>query len=74
MQLAKTLKIALPVSLGRELTQMAKEEHQSLVQLLGELSRQYRSQRNLSRLSNAAQKLVKAKGFTEENFGGPFEE
>ena len=74
MQLAKTLKIALPLSLGRELTQIAKEEHQSLVQLLGELSRHYKAQRNLSRLSSAAQKLVKAKGFTEEDFGGPFAE
>lgn len=74
METAKTIKIALPISLGKELSKVAKQEHQTVTEILRESFRQYRARKNLYRLSEEAQKLVKDKGLTTEDFGGPFAE
>ena len=74
METAKTIKIALPVSIGKELSEIARQEHQTVAEVLRESFRQYRARKSLYRLSEKTQKLVKQKGLTPEDFGGPFEE
>ncbi|MEI8348033.1 MAG: ribbon-helix-helix domain-containing protein [Pseudomonadota bacterium] len=74
MPSAKTITISLPLAMAKEMSELAKEEHRTLSELLREAFRQYRSQRQLKNLATKGKKQVKKLGLTEEDFGGPFEE
>ena len=74
MRSVKTVFVGLPFAVGKEMEELAKEERRSVSDLLKEAFRQYRSQQSLKSLAKETQKLVKAKGLTPKDFGGPFED
>jgi len=73
MKSIKTITISLPFAMGREVEKLAKEEHRTVSELLRETFRRYQAQRNLKTLAKEGKRLVRKKGLTEEDFGGPFE-
>ncbi len=74
MRAIKTITISLPTEMGREVEQVAKEEHRTVSELLREAFRRYQAHRNLTALAKAGKKAVKRKKVTAKDFGGPFEE
>lgn len=74
MSATKTIQIALPQAMGKEIAKIAREEHQTVTEIIRESFRQYRARKNLYKLAKEAAKAVKAKKLTVEDFGGPFEE
>ncbi len=73
MPSAKTITISLPATIGKEIEQVAREEHRTISELLRETFRQYQAQKRLQKLAIKGKKLSKSKRLTEEDFGGPFE-
>jgi hypothetical protein len=72
MPSSKTITYSLPADLGRELAQRAKAEHLTVNELVREAVRQYSALRAYKVASAEARKLVREKGLTEKDFGGPF--
>lgn len=72
MRVTQTITFSLPKEMGQEVEKVAKEEHRTVSELLREAFRQYRALRTYARVSAKARKLVKKKGLTEKDFGGPF--
>ncbi|HCU25368.1 MAG TPA: hypothetical protein DF383_10135, partial [Deltaproteobacteria bacterium] len=71
MSVSKTITISLPVSMGKQVEKVAKEEHRTVSELLREAFRQYQSQRNLQKLARKGHIAAKAKKLTPVDFGGP---
>jgi len=68
----KTITFALSADLGREIEKRAKEERRTVDELLRDAVRQYSALNTYRRIAAEARKLVKKKGLTEKDFGGPF--
>ena len=66
--------IGLPFQVGKEIEELAKEQRRPVGEILKEAFRQYRAQRNFRSLAKETQRLVKTKGLTPKDFGGPFED
>ena len=69
---SKTITFAMPQDMGRMVEKTAKKEGLSVNELVLEAVRQYDALNTLSRIAAHARKLVKKKGLTEKDFGGPF--
>lgn len=74
MKSIKTITISLPIEMGREIQQIAEQEHRTVSELLSESFSQYKAQRLFKALEKKGKATVKKKGFTPEDFGGPFED
>lgn len=74
MPSAKTITISIPEKMGREIQKVAKEEDRTISELIREAFRQYQAQRSLKKLALSGQEAARARGVTEEDFSGPFEE
>jgi len=74
MRSIKTITISLPVTMGKEVEKVAKEEHRTVSELIREAFRQYQAQRNLKLLAGEGRKTAKARKLTPKDIGGPFEE
>ena len=68
----KTITLTLSAELGREIELRAKKERCTAKELVHEAIRQYCALRTLRDVAAKARKLVKKKGLTEKDFGGPF--
>jgi metal-responsive CopG/Arc/MetJ family transcriptional regulator len=70
----KTVTISLPVTMGKEIEKVAKEEHRTVSELLREAFRQYQSQRRLRSLAEDGRQATKRKKLSPKDFGGPFQD
>lgn len=74
MKTIKTITISVPLAMDKEIQEIAVEEQRTVSELMREAFRQYKAQRTIHRLSKKAHKIVKKKGLTPKDFGGPFKE
>ena len=70
----RTITISLPMAMGKEIETLAKEEHRTVSELIREVFRQYRAQRNLASLSAEGRKKAKARKLKPEDLGLESEE
>ncbi|HTB23682.1 MAG TPA: hypothetical protein VK914_13380 [bacterium] len=68
----KTITFLLPQDVGREVLEAAKEERSTVSELLREWTRQHKALRTYKKSAARIRKLVRQKGLTEKDFGGPF--
>lgn len=69
-----TITISIPLEMGKEIQQIAAEEHRTVSELIRETFRQYKAQRILKAAASKGRAVAKKKGLTSEDLGGPFEE
>ena len=72
MRSSQTITISVPREMGREIEAVAKEEQRTVSELMREVFRQYRAKRAFEQLAKEVRAVVKKKGLTEKDFGGPF--
>lgn len=70
----KIITISLPEEMGKEIQEVAQEEHRTVSELIRESFRQYKAQRTLSKAARYGRRVAQEKGLTPKDFGGPFEE
>lgn len=64
-----TITISLPLEMGKEIQQIAAEEHRTVSELIRESFRQYKAQRILKAAVANGRSVAKKKGLTERDFG-----
>ena len=74
MKSIKTITISLPAEMGREMQQIAEEEHRTVSELIRETFRQYKALRLYKSLEKKGKAAVKKNKLTPKDFGGPFDE
>ena len=70
----KTLTIALPIEIGKEIQKIAKKERRTINEVIKESVRQYQALHNFAALVKKGKATAKKKKLTEKDFGGPFQE
>jgi len=74
MKTIKTITISLPIEMGKDIQQMAKEEHRTISELVREAVRQYRAQRTFASLVKKGQRVAKKKHLTLDDLNGSLDE
>jgi metal-responsive CopG/Arc/MetJ family transcriptional regulator len=72
MRATQTITISMPREMAKDIVKAAKEEQRTVSELIREVFRQYRAKRAYEKLATEVRAVVKKKGLTEKDFGGPF--
>lgn len=70
----RTITFSLPIEMGKDMQEIAREENRTISELIRESFRQYQAQRNFARLVKKGKAVAKRKKLTAKDFGGPFKE
>lgn len=73
MRSIKTITFSLPVEMGREIEELAAQEHRTVSELIREAVRQYQAQRSFKTLVKKGKEAATKKELKPKDFGGAVE-
>lgn len=74
MRTYTTITVSVPTEMDQQIKKLADEEQRTVSELIRESFRRYSAKKNFRSLVKKGQAVVKQKGLTPEDFGGPFED